>query len=69
MLFALNFNFAAMSFVDLLKLIIIVAGCCGVCYIIVKVCGWTIPWWLIQIAIIVVACFVGIVAINILASM
>lgn len=59
-----------MSFVDLAILIIIVAGICAIVYVVlVKAMGVQIPSWFINILWIVLAVFVGIVAIKLIASM
>ena len=57
------------SIVDWLCFILIVAGCVGVTLIVLKVCGITVPPWVWQIALVVLAVFLGILAIRFLASM
>ncbi len=64
----LNHALAGWGFVELAKAVIIVVAVCAVVYVIVKAMGMTIPQWLIVVFMIVVAAVVGLVAINVLAS-
>ena len=57
------------SFIQWLKIILIVAGCVGIVFVITKAAGIAIPGWLIQVAGIVLAVFVGLVAIGFLTSL
>jgi hypothetical protein len=51
------------------KAAIIICALVAIVIVIVKVMGYTIPQWFWTIVLIVVAAFVGLVAINFLASM
>ncbi len=59
----------AWGIVDVLKLIVVIAACIGIVYVALRVFGVTIPPWVVQIFWIVVAAFVAIFAINLIASM
>jgi hypothetical protein len=60
---------AAWSVMDWLCFILIVVGCVGIALIVLRVCGITVPPWVWQIGLIVLAVFLGILAIRFLASM
>ncbi len=57
------------AFPDFLILAIIIGGCIGVTIIILRECGITIPPYVWRIFWIVLACFLGIIAIRLIASM
>ena len=57
------------GFVEILKLVIIVAACIGIVVVALKVFQITIPEWAKQIFWIVVVAAVALIAINIVASL
>lgn len=59
----------AYSFIDIIKVAIIIAGCLGVLFVVLRVMGIPIPPWVWHIVLIVICVFLGIVAINFMASM
>ncbi len=61
---------SGMGWVGLCILIIIVVGVATVLYLILtEALGWSPPPWFMKVFWVVVACFVGIVAIRLIASM
>jgi hypothetical protein len=59
----------AWSFWDFLVLVIVIAGCLGVTYIVLQVCEVTVPPWVWKIIFIVGAVILGVWAIRFMASM
>lgn len=57
-------NWRAMSFGEILVLIIVVAACIGILYVALRAFGVGIPPWVVQIFWIVVVAFVAILAIR-----
>lgn len=60
---------AAWGFVEILIMIVIVAGCIGVAYVALRQFGVQIPPWAVQIFWIVVCAFIAIFAIRLIAGM
>ena len=54
---------------DILTLVLVIAGCLGITFVVLRVCGITIPPWVWHIILIVAAVFLGILAIRFLASL
>ena len=70
MLVFARIDFSTWNVVDWVKLIIIIGGCIAVAVVLFKyVFEWWPPAWAIKIFWIVVACVVGLAAINMIASM
>ena len=58
-----------MSIPELAKLILLIAGICAVVWVVLKALGINLPDWFVKILLIILAVFVGYLAINLLASM
>jgi hypothetical protein len=58
-----------LSFVQLILWIMVIAGCIGILYVVLKQCGVAIPGWFVTICWIVAAVVVGCVAVKLLASL
>lgn len=64
-----NQPMSAWGIPDFLILLMVICGCLGIAYIVLQVCEINIPPWVWKIAFIVLAVFVGVVAIRLLQSM
>ncbi len=60
---------ATWGFVDILKLVVIIAACIAIVVIALRVFNLTIPPWAVQIFWIVIVAIVALVAINIVAGL
>lgn len=58
-----------LSIVQLIIVCMVIAGCIGILYVVLRQCGVAIPAWFITIIWIVAAVFVGVVAVKLLASL
>jgi hypothetical protein len=65
----LNTPVHAWTPIDVLRFVIVLAGVLGITYIVVRVCGITIPKWFWQIAMIVLAVVIGLLAIGFITAM
>lgn len=68
MLFAVG-GAAGMTIVQWLIIALIVAGCIGIAFVVMKQAGITVPPFIITIFWIVLAVFVGVIAIKFLVSL
>ncbi len=57
------------GFVDILKLVIIIAACIGITVVALRVFEIKIPDWAVKILLIVVVAVVALIAINIVAGL
>jgi hypothetical protein len=55
------------SLVHLIIVVIVVCAVIGIAYIVMKQAGIVIPGWIVQIAWIVLACVIGVIAIRYVA--
>lgn len=58
-----------LTFVDLLKYVIIVCGCIAVLWVVIRKLGIQIPDWVMQLFWIVVVVLLALLAINIIVAM
>lgn len=68
-LFAQLHNAADWSIGGIVIACIIIGGIIGVALVVLKVAEIKVPWWVVQICIIVAVCFAGVVAVKLLLSM
>lgn len=60
---------AGVSIINLVILVIVVAGIIGVAFVVIRAAGVNVPPWIVTIGWIVLAVVVGVVAIKFLASL
>lgn len=60
---------AGWSLFEIFRAIIVIAAAIGIVYVILRVVGVTIPPWVVQIFWILLAAFVGILALGLLFSL
>ena len=58
-----------LTFLQLIIWIMVIAGCIGILYVVLKQVGVAIPGWFVTICWIVAVVVVGIVAVKLLASL
>lgn len=58
-----------LSIIQLIIVAMVIAGCVGILYVVMRQAGVAIPSWVIQILWIVLVVMVGVVAVKLLASL